>query len=322
MKSMAIEDLLRWAYRTELPKAERGAVGFHPAGFSASSWSDGMAAVDNGFGVVIDWQANGPPHPDALVIGRAVAALDAYAVAVPEDWNPVADLGLSEDETRTALATGLRDVFVTDAQGETRPRRALSVLLRHHAIMGGGPDWEAEVPERRIITGPNGRPRWFRMVDVDYGTVDGQRMIRSIEQDGYDAKRHRPHPDAYRKTLLDPDPALAVAWRAEYELWVMGLAALVDVLEGPRSRGGAEMAAAYLDGSVLHEHRAEPSARPIRPWESGDVAAPVVCRDLSTGSGDPWQSGKVIRFQPVSERPSERIQVLKVAASGRRRRRS
>jgi hypothetical protein len=301
---MAIEDLLRWAYRQELPKAERVTAGFQPAGFSASSWSDGMAAVDNSFGVVIDWQAMGPPHPDALAIGHAVAALDAYPVSMPDDWNPVTDLGLSEDETRAALATGLRDVFVTDAQGETRPRRSLSVLLRHHAVMGGCPDWEADVPERRVASGPNGRPRWFRMVDIDYGTVDGRRLIRAVEQDGYDSKRHRPHPDAYRKTLLDPDPALAVAWRAEYELWVMGLAALADALQGG-----------------LAEHHPEPSARPIRPWECGGGPKPVVRPDLSTSVARDWKTAKVIRFQPVSERPSERMEVLKIVAKRKSRRR-
>jgi hypothetical protein len=80
MKQIAIIQLLEWAYRHELPKAERpgGALGAS----TSSSW--GMVyelgilgtvidASINGYGVVPAYMDEGDPHPDALLVGEAVA---------------------------------------------------------------------------------------------------------------------------------------------------------------------------------------------------------------------------------------------------------
>lgn len=257
---MPIEDLLRWAFRDELPKSPpRGGGEWRSAapGFAGvgGAWAT-MPSVDNHWGVVADLHADGPPHPDAVLIGEAVTQLDAWEIDLPIDWNPLSDLGLSEVEQYEVLSR----VMIAALMGPAR-------LIRKHAIMGGCPEWEAERPERMMVRRGNGRDAWFRKINLPYTDPFGVVIDRVVEVDGYDARGKRPYKGAYRKTVLEPDPKPAAESRGEYELWRSALDAMCEMLAG-----------------ALKDHEALPSARPIRPWESGDVPTVRVLPDLKAAS--------------------------------------
>ena len=71
-----------------------------------------------------------------------------------------------------------------------------------------------------------------------------------VEADGFDRVLRRPHPGAYRKARLVPDPARLVSDRAEYQAYVLALAAL----------------AAELDGT-LASYRVDGPAHRLWPWD-------------------------------------------------------
>lgn len=280
MKSMDIEALVRWAYRDELPRLPlQGppAAGFR-SGWEAISRSGELLAVVqepdivNAFGMFPEQVARlwREPHPDALAVYDAVEGLAALVLDLPEGWNPLADLGDLGADGQESIARGL-DLLVTvemrDGRGQVVPsyggleagetvtarpvmRRSPACLVIRHALLGGCPAWEADVPERKVVMRPMGRsPAWFRkIVQVSDGAFAPSRY--EIEVDGFDYKRRMPHPDAYQKTVLEPDPVDVVVARAEYELWHAALALLADAL-GPR----------------LRDHALLPSSRAARPWE-------------------------------------------------------
>jgi len=294
MKTIGIEALLRWAYCEELPKAEAigGAVAAAGPRQPGNHWGRSgemrtlLAIVDaeyNRFGVVSDPLALEAPHADAVVVGDVVAELSTLELDLPDGWCPLGDFvaagALTEGEAAAATVRGLARVMRVDTDGHRGAGERLARLVMRHAVQGGAPDWEAEVPERKVVSA-HGKPRWFRMTQVWSGAVDGaghavEGMGRwvDVEVDGYDEKRKRARPDAYRKHYFDPDPADAVVARAEYQLWRAALAFLAVDLDGrladhavtDSSRG----AAPWIDGEGAADRR--PVVHLARPW-SGDVA--------------------------------------------------
>lgn len=259
MKTIGIEALLAWAYRDELPKAVDatpmgGALGFGAGWDSVSRQGELMADCvsdgrPNAYGVLplAAWYG-APPHADALAVHEAVLRLAACEVEVPDGWSPLVGLGLSEQEQREAIARAAPRVFRQGLDGGRRFAFDVRELVRRYAILGGCPDWRVAPPKRRLVE-VCGQPAWFRVVrqrSVMFGD------LRAVEIDGFDARRQRPFPDAYRKTVLTPDPALAVVDRAEYESW----AAALDWLARDLSAAGA-----------LGAHVVAASDRSLRPWE-------------------------------------------------------
>lgn len=265
MKTIGIEAFLSWAYREELPKAEAG-TGQALTGALGGTLAGGWDAVSrqgelmaetvrdgrvNAFGVLPLSIDCGPPHPDALAAHAAVSALDRWEIGLPEDWDPLADMHLSEADRRDAVARAMPRIVV-GREGVARFRQRPAELVRHHAIMRSAPGWEAQAPVSKFILGANGKPAWFRRVTATEGMTTFEREV-----DGFNARSQRPWPGAYKKTYLDPDPAMAAADRAEYEVWHAALAQVVETL-----------AEAGLAG-----HRVLVSVRPARPWEGrGDAA--------------------------------------------------
>ncbi|MFN3686112.1 hypothetical protein [Salinarimonas sp.] len=270
---MDIEALLRWAYRDELPKDAAvsviRAIGFTSAWGGIERYGELMTLIDapaNRWGVVPIGGEPGAPHPDAVVIGEAVRALDDFELGLPEGWNPLGDLvalGLGEEGDNLLAATVGRAVdraTVLQADGRTRVLRSqLSALIRTCAILGRPPVWEADAPEVVTVKGANGRVRWFRRET----RADADGRSYEVELDGFDQKRQRPHPDAYQKHVLDPDPFEAAVGRAEYEVWHAALGVLV----------------AELDGRLV-DHVACGPARAIRPWETGEAEPARILPDL------------------------------------------
>ncbi len=268
MRRMDIEALLRWAYRDELPKAaarggESLAVGFRTGWGGVERYGELLAVVQepdirNRFGLVPDG-TDGEPCADAVAIHEAVERLGALVFDLPEGWDPLGDMGGAGAfgaEGHGAVAQALASLTLVDAAGHTVLRRSPARLVIRHAILGGAPEWEGERPERKVVSGANGKPRWFRRVRQVSDGAFGPAACE-VEMDGYDLKRHRPHPDAYQKFFLDPDLAPVVRARAEYEIWHAALGHLE-----------AELADSLSARALL------PWSRPARPWE-GEGEAPA-----------------------------------------------
>lgn len=268
-KRIGIEALLRWAYRDELPKAqaETGGERYPGPGMASAHGSvRGLSelgvVVDetrNRWGLVVDRTAQSEPHPDAVAVGRAVMALDTFQLGIPDDWHPLGDMAAVEGAeiliART-IALAVSAVTKVDEAGERRLRRTAGFLVMRHALLGGTPDWEADLPVV-VAESANGKARWFRTVTL----ADAAGQPYDVEVNGYDPKAKRPMRGAYRKLRLDPDPLDAAIGRAEYEVW----RAALDVLHEDLS---AE--------SVLADHLVQPSDLPRRPWTDGGLPARTV----------------------------------------------
>ena len=276
-RSLDIEAALRWAFRDELPKVSalnREEVDMPRGGSRSRDPGDFVTDVQlmidmptNCFGVVKAIGSRGAAHPDAIMIGDAVAALDGMVMGVPEDWQPLAEMDdLSPEVTR------LVQVAVDGVAGEVEGGRRLfglrpSALIQRYAGTSGAPDWRAEVPQVKVVS-EFGKPKWFVMRTTWLKTVDGRDIAHEVEEDGYNARSKRPYGDAYRKLYLSPDPTPAIRARAEYELWHAALDALVADL-APR----------------LATLRLSPTRRPARPWLDGD-GAPLVLPSLAPSLDD------------------------------------
>lgn len=261
MKAIGIEALLSWAYVEELPKAEAGGTAVSGSNFlggGVGGWdaisqqgvlmaemvSDGRPNRYGVLSVAIDC---GPPHPDAIVLHEAVSALDGWEIGFPEEWDPLGDMNLHVSDRRDCVARARQRILTTGRDGRQRFRQRPAELVRHHAIMKSAPSWQAKAPIASFVLGRNGKPAWFRKVLMQEGATSSVREV-----DGFDPRTRRPHLGAYKKTLLEPDPMLSAADRAEYEIWH---AALGEVCRTLAAGGG------------LRGHSVLPSARAARPWE-------------------------------------------------------
>ncbi|MEK9754714.1 MAG: hypothetical protein VW338_16080, partial [Rhodospirillaceae bacterium] len=124
----------------------------------------------------------------------------------------------------------------------------------HHAIVGGAPAWRAAtVPVVKVVT-RMGKPAWFARRTL---MVNGAPFEHEV--DGIDRRSRRPLAGAYRKYVYDPPLAPIVEERAEYQLYVAALTALVDALAGR-----------------LEAFEATPSGLPAWPWLDGERPLPRV----------------------------------------------
>jgi hypothetical protein len=295
MKRIGIEELLRWAYRDELPKMQSAGrllpPGYGSAWGGVERYGELLTVVDapeNKWGLVPDFAATTSPHPDAIRVGEAVCALDALELDLPKDWNPLGDwVSLGDEATRAANRALNRGTYVDD-DGARRLKTAASQLMRKYAVLGGTPEWQGEEPEAKLVVAANGRPRWFRRALVMVDPGDPQKGIAPVyeerEVNGLD-KRRVPLPDAYTKTVFDPDPADTALNRAEYEVWRAALDVLVEDLNGlvwsEVVNGDSIERVGLADFKVIN------SLRPFRPWETGDLPPQRVLPDLTTPKQPP-----------------------------------
>lgn len=256
MKRIDIETLLTWAYRQELPKAGSGTVS---GVVTQSGWgkmndfTELLTLVDscNHYGCVPDYSAESEPHPDAVIVGRAVKAMADVSFEAGEGWDVLGEVRVDGEPLSDAERADCHHRGVALAL-DTRPGRMPGLIVRS-AMLGKAPGWgdHGEVA-RRPVTGPNGAARWFRRAERTAG--EGREPV-VIEIDGYDRRRQRPFPGAYRKTALSPDPARLVADRLDYQAYVYGLADLTARLQS----GGH---------GALADHEVEGSSLPLFPWEA------------------------------------------------------
>ncbi|TPK15182.1 hypothetical protein FJ872_19485 [Mesorhizobium sp. B2-5-9] len=225
MKTVTIEELLAWAFVHELPKGG-GVDGLDNANsawrmLEASSWgkitsfAELGALVDIGTGSGNYFIEQGEPHDDAVAVGRAVAGLSRCDVAVPANWNALADWPDSDGLAQAAVKKAVERFMV-----RTPHRRAAAIvsLVVGTAILGREPDFAAEPSKVRLVE-RGGRPAWFvtrPMKHEDGRTYD-------LEVDGYNARTHRPVKGAYRKHEFSTDPTGDILGRLDYQIWVAAL---------------------------------------------------------------------------------------------------
>lgn len=268
MRTMMIEQALRWAYREELPKSPALGDRLTPACFprgweEVEHFGDYLALIDepvpmNRFGLVADFTADEGPHPDAVLIHEAVTALDACPLSVPDDWYPLTDMGDLGDLGREAVARALDRIAPVGRDGERWMRAKPAALIQKHAILGGEPDWEGDTVERRTVS-EHGKPLWFQREQVQISPADDTHGIAAqfitVEVDGFDRQRRRPRAGSYQKQELFPNPLHLIIHRAEYQVWRMALDSLVDEIAGQ-----------------LRSLRVAASQRPQCPWEATHTA--------------------------------------------------
>lgn len=227
MKQIPSVQLLEWAYRHELPKAERADSGMGAA--AASSWSMvadyGMlgTVIDaplNGHGVVAIGMDEGDPHPDALMVGQAVAGLAAARIAIGEKWSPFPEWADADGLVAEAVAR-IRPRLASIAGGE------IQAMLIARAVLGRKPDWRGDEPGRAMVT-RGGKPAWFMKVAGQ--DAYGNPVEREV--DGFNYRSCRPRPGAYRKYRLTADAAGLAIDRFRRTVWALAVRHVAQEVAG------------------------------------------------------------------------------------------
>lgn len=234
----SIEELLNWAFTQELPK-----VGVEEAlgqGFS-SAWSMMSEAallgqiVDrspNCYGVVPDFVMTTAPHHDALVVGEAVQELAVRGnFDIPAGWNPFLDWSGEFDEVGQALLAAEADIAADLFRAASAQGRYVVTLVTRHAVLGRGPNFAAEKP---LVTTQmrRGMPAWF----VKRQAKDSLKRVYEYEADGFDPKKRRPYPGAYRKFEMDRVMTGVAQARLDWQLWQDALFSLSEALPSQLKR--------------------------------------------------------------------------------------
>lgn len=285
-RALDIEDLLRWAYREELPKAGRPLPAPalpQPGWFAVGRYAELLADIDlNEYGVAPLSISGDAPHDDARRVAAAVEGLAALDLDLPADWSPLADMGDLGQDGAVCCARALARLTHIDADGVRRLKATPGRLVIKHAILGGCPDWRAEAPRRDFVrSAGGGHPQWFVRREIWSTDAFGRDICEEVEAPvSVDERSRRPPVGAYRKAVLIPDPTDAAVARAEYEVW----RAALDVL------------AADLDGA-LAEYAPVASRRARRPWETPEATRPTlwVEGDGEVGEATAKWPGRVVK---------------------------
>ncbi|MBO0142276.1 hypothetical protein JZX87_14005 [Agrobacterium sp. Ap1] len=232
MKTVTIKQLLNWAFVQELPKI--GAPERISGAAAPSSWdvlSDVITLgtmVDkspNMFGVVSSYIYEGEPHADAIMVGEAVKDLSERDFSIPAGWKPFPEWADERGLVRDEVA---RIVEAECGRGGRMNGRYIVQMVTTSAILGRGPDWTVDFEPKEIALTVNGSPAWFVMRQQR----DRAGKLVSYEDNGYDQKKRRQKPGAYRKYKLDMPIRSAVVSRLEWQLWVSALESLHLALSG------------------------------------------------------------------------------------------
>ena len=221
---MDVEDVLRWAYRDELPKLANEGGGLDRVGFP--SISPMFRVCDLGTRVD-DWSkgepglpaAMGACHPDALKVKEAVEALARFH---DEPIEGGLDLGpdfaaMAEDE-----ATAMRRAF-----------ERIDVVVANMARMPQAqsrPFWQSR-PTISGVKQPNGKPLVLRWEVVNAPKFGGGEVAEEILVPVAPSGSHYPE-GAYCPLQYDQNPTSILGERAEYLAWWAGLNAIAEDLCG------------------------------------------------------------------------------------------
>jgi hypothetical protein len=256
-----IENLLRWAFTSELPKGGGidGLAGMNSAWrmLEASSWGKIMSFAE--LGTLIDsgpkdgsrmFLEQGEPHRDALLVGEAVAGLHGVEIGGFDQWDAFGD--------RPDLAPHLAGLSARierrlQAMPQMSRARLPVTLIVSAAVTGRAPDWRwTEEPKLRMVE-VAGRPAWF----VRENRAKPGDLAEIVEVDGYDPRRRRPKKGAYRKYEVTPDAFGLALSRADWQVWVACLNMLTEDLAG-----------------CLADWEVVPSVHTLTPWVEGVPSKP------------------------------------------------
>ena len=257
-KRIDIEKLLKWAYCDELPKG-----GNSSSGRAGSAWASIESFMqlltkidDNEYGVVPTLSPlDGDPHDDALRVHEAVCDLDMLHIDFPLDWNPIPEIADFPECDHVLSAARF---------GIGCRRKTAAELVRKHAILGGCPDWEGDVPTREVVRNGNGAPIWYQMRITHSLDESGKAVeFRSETEDGWNRNTKAPKVGAYQKFILKPDPTGLIISRGEYQIWRSCLDILTEEL-----------------AEKLTSWELTPSPRTACPWEGEGWHGPRILNDL------------------------------------------
>lgn len=236
-RAVDIENLLVWAFREELPKGMP--VSSTPWATIERYAAAGCVRIDMSSGPPSDHLGHvpGEPHPDAVLVGRAVAALAAEgprALGAAEDCRALlADMpGLAEGVMAHALAWSFN----------------LASFVIGHAVMGTRPTWDVGFPQPRRVQGSRGGNPV-----VEWTTREGETVTGEPPGHRYPAWSEPRCPLVWD----DPSPRWVARQRAEYAVWHAALGLLVAQLEG-----------------TLADHEPIGPYAPAEPWLGGFVQPP------------------------------------------------
>ena len=244
MKTMTIDRFLSWAFVHELAKGggENGLQSAGSAWGAITSMAQLGTLIDTGQYASSMYVDQGDPHPDAVEAGRAVARLADCDIAVPpvdfvSDW-PDPD-GLLPFAVNGALER-------YNLQRPDLRRKHIVNLVISCAVLGRGPDWQADAPKQRMVTRSN-MPAWFIKKQVR----DSFGRVHMVEVDGLNPKSRRPRRGAYRKYELSHDPVGELLDRIDWVLWGLALQSIQIGLAG-----------------CLSSHSLRPLEFAKNPWKS------------------------------------------------------
>lgn len=242
-----IEQVLRWAYRDELPKRQRQGPTFadldRPPELrpSADFFDDDGAVREPGFPAAL-----GEPHPDALAIEAAVRNL--------AQWRGHGFGQEPDNPDPAGLTFGFTGLECGHQEAALEAIGAMAGIVACHARAGTRPRWSPENPRPYADTGGNGKPRV--LIDEVFAEVYDRRRDRMKQVAVSDLPNRRVPPGSatwieavpspplrkgvyrvgtYWPLKWRPDPAKIVAERAEWAGWRMGLQLLWQGLEGTLS---------------------------------------------------------------------------------------
>lgn len=227
MKKVSIERLLTWAFAVEL--VGRPPEETEKLGYGASAWAViervGMLGtrIDGGSAPLGQAPDRDEPHADAVAAADAVMALASRGgFEVSPEWRPFPEW---PDDHRLVAAEVARVVEEQRLRGDLVNGDHVVTLVLSSAVLGHGPDWEAEEPFTQLVS-MNGKPRWF----IKRKAKDAFGRVYEYEADGRDPARRRPMRGAYRKYELATSVRGAILARLDWQLWQDALGLLHESL--------------------------------------------------------------------------------------------
>ena len=220
---ISIEKLLQWAFTEDLGSRSGNS---EPVG--TSNFTMIMDVIQ--LGAIIDRSRNIKgmafalePDEDAVMTVEAVRALASRGFDIADGWNPFPEW----NDEHGLIAEAVRgEVEALRAKGDRLNGRHAASLVYSCAVMGRGPDWQADQPACGYVQ-RNGIDAWF----LAKKSKDLFGKVHTIETDGYDRKRRKPMRGAYRKMeLLEPLRG-AIISRLEWQIWQDALCELHAALE-------------------------------------------------------------------------------------------
>lgn len=256
-RSISVEKLLSWAYRTELTKA--AILGWTYNNLT-NLWDYGThidKTLPSGYGgrpyYASVFEDVGTPHEDALLIHETVSELDS----LKEDWHgqDAVDVLMGD------MSEGVRRA----AWGLARDYKAArTATVVSYSKMGARPRWECDEPERKPVTGANGRPLW--VIDRELVTTGsfGAVHTSAVEEPFYHSKKKQTPANARMKMAWEPSIRSVVSRRADYCHWHASLAWLAE----------------ELPTKLIAWVPTSPLTAPL-PWLDGEASEPRILPSLA-----------------------------------------